>query len=74
MNNLERLSQQELEVILDETEARIHEIRSELAQRTSNAQHNVVEDISLSPEWTPVKWDQVRTFFQHVLEELRGKS
>ncbi|MFD1384450.1 hypothetical protein ACFQ45_13815 [Rhodanobacter aciditrophus] len=74
MNRLERLSQQELEIILDDTEAHIHQIRDELRRRSLESQHTQIDDIALSPEWTPVKWGQVRTFFQHVLAELRDRS
>ncbi|HIQ51977.1 MAG TPA: hypothetical protein EYH51_01710 [Pseudomonas pachastrellae] len=74
MTDLEHLSTQELKAILDETEQRIHEIRAELEEREADTQHTLVESIELSPEWTPVKWGQVKAFFQLVLDELRSKK
>ena len=43
-------------------------------QREADAQHALVDSIELSPEWTPVKWGQVKVFFQLVLDELRSKK
>lgn len=71
MSNLERMSKDELKAILNETEQQIHDIRAELALREADQQHEKVESIELGEDWTPVKWDQVRSFFQTVLAELR---
>lgn len=71
MSDLERMSKEELRTILNETEQHIHDIRAELERRDSEIQHEEVDDITLSPEWTPVQWGKVRTFFEMVLEELR---
>lgn len=71
MSDLERMSKEELKTILNETEQHIHDIRAELDKRDSDVQHEEVDDIALSPEWTPVQWGKVRSFFEMVLEELR---
>lgn len=71
MSELERMSKEELKTILNETEQQIHEIRAELEARDMNQQHEEVDGIEMGEEWTPVKWDQVRSFFQMVLDELR---
>ncbi|MEB3734999.1 hypothetical protein ULF88_14855 [Halopseudomonas pachastrellae] len=74
MTDLEQLSTQELKAILDETEQRIHEIRAELEEREADTQHTLVESIELSPEWTPVKWGQVKAFFSWCWTSCGAKS
>ncbi|SBT19169.1 hypothetical protein MGA5115_03331 [Marinomonas gallaica] len=71
MSDFQRMTKEELHTILNETEQQIHDIRSELELRDNDQQHEEVESIELGEEWSPVKWHQVRTFFQMVLEELR---
>lgn len=72
MNELSRLSTEDLRKILDETQEQIEEIRAELEQRERQKQHQAVETLELQLERAQIDWSAVRAFFQQVLAELRG--
>lgn len=74
MNDLSRLSKEDLRRILDETEEHIGEIRAELALREQRDQHEAIDSLELHLEQAQVNWSEVKAFFQQVLAELRGKS
>jgi hypothetical protein len=74
MNELSRLSKEDLRIILDETEGHISEIRQELERRERREQHEAIEELELQFERAKVNWSEVRAFFQQVLDELRGRD
>ncbi len=74
MNELSRLSKEDLEKILDETEGHIAEIREELNRRKEREQHEAIESLELQFERAKIDWTEVKAFFQQVLAELRGKA
>ncbi|WP_274427271.1 hypothetical protein [Chelativorans sp. YIM 93263] len=74
MNDLSRLSKEDLKRVLDETEGHIGEIRAELERREQSDQHEAVDSLELHLEQAQVNWTEVKAFFQQVLAELRGKS
>lgn len=73
-NDLSGLSKTQLTTILDEAEAQISQIRTELERREEQEQHEAIDEIELSVTRTAVDWSEVKAFFQQVLEELRGGS
>jgi len=74
MDDLSRLSKEELQAILDETEQHIADIRSELKHREEREQHQAVDALELHLERSKVNWGEVKAFFQQVLAELRSGS
>ncbi|MDZ5696770.1 MULTISPECIES: hypothetical protein [Phyllobacteriaceae] len=74
MNDLSRLSKEDLKGILDETEEHIGEIRAELERREQRDQHEAIDSLELYLEQGQINWTEVKAFFQQVLTELRGKS
>lgn len=74
MNEFSRLSKDDLKKILDETEGQISEIREELERRKEREQHEAIDDLELQFERATVNWSEVKSFFQLVLDELRGKA
>lgn len=74
MNDLSRLSREDLRKMMDETEEHIREIRAELEQREQRDQHEAVDALELHLEQAQVNWSDVKSFFQQVLAELRGGS
>lgn len=74
MNEFSRLSKDDLRKILDETEGQISEIREELEHREEREQHEAIDELELQFERAKVNWSEVKSFFQQVLDELRGKG
>jgi vacuolar-type H+-ATPase subunit E/Vma4 len=73
MNDLSRLSREDLKKILDETDEHIGKIRAELEQREQREQHEAIDSLELHFERSQVNWMEVKAFFQQVLAELKGK-
>ncbi|MEN2980169.1 hypothetical protein P7L78_14695 [Tistrella bauzanensis] len=72
--DLSRMSKDQLASVLDEAEAQIAEIRAELAHRQQAEQHQAIDALEMPPMRTGVHWDEVKAFFQQVLDELRSGS
>ncbi|WP_022873332.1 hypothetical protein [Nesterenkonia alba] len=63
----------ELEIILRDAEATVHQIRKELAeQRLRRKQHEQIEKLPEYLASTRVRWRDLRVLFEEVLHELRS--
>ena len=71
MNDLNRMSNEELEQIVEEAESCIREIRAEMERRQQQTQHEAIDSLAFYLDQTDVGWSDVRQFFQQVLQELR---
>lgn len=71
MNDLRRMSKEDLERMMQETETCIQDIRAELERRQQQAQHEAIDSLELHLERAQVNWRDVKEFFQQVLNELR---
>lgn len=59
--------------ILDDTEAALQDLRKELSlQREYRAQHEAVERLPEYLTVTSSRWENVRTFFEELIKELRA--
>lgn len=74
MNDLSRMSKDDLRKILDEAEGHIGEIRAELERREQHDQHEAIDALEIHLDRAKVNWTEVKAFFQQVLAELRGGS
>lgn len=71
MNHLNRMSNEDLEQIVEEAESCIREIRAEMERRQQQTQHEAIDSLAFYLDQTDVRWSDVRHFFQQVLQELR---
>ncbi|MDR5859683.1 hypothetical protein FZZ93_10465 [Halomonas eurihalina] len=71
MNDLNRMSNEDLERMIGEAESCIQEIRAEMERRQQQTQHEAIDSLELYLEQADVGWSDVRKFFQQVLQELR---
>lgn len=70
-DNLQHLSMDELEQLLDETDASIKAVRDELQRRRAVEQHLAIDQLEERLAAAKPKWAEVKGFFEHVLQELR---
>lgn len=65
--------ERDLRRILADADAASAGLRAEIArQRLQQAQHAEVERLEAHLASAVVRWDEVRSFFEQVLHELRG--
>ena len=74
MNDLDKMTKQQLRAVLDEAQGQISEIRAELDRREQAEQQQAIDELELPVTRTAVDWGEVKAFFQQVLEDLRGKG
>lgn len=71
MNDLQRVSTDQLAQMVREAEQLVQEIRTELDRREQRGQHREVERLDVHLANAQVRWPEVRAFFRAVLDELR---
>ncbi len=67
--------ERDLRRVLADADAASAGLRAEIArQRLQQAQHAEIERLEEHLASAVVRWDEVRSFFDHVLHELRGDA